>query len=142
MAEHKPKSLAASEAVKLVSHIVHARRTRSDFFAPEIFSDPAWDMLLVLFLAKVRGEGMAPYHLAEAVGSTLSAGVRWINILERAGLLQSRRDPLGGEAKTVELAPRGWSAMVQWAQRWIESYPDKDSERVTDLLNRIHDGKI
>lgn len=142
MAEHKPKSLAASETVKLVSQIVHARRTRCDFFAPEIFSDPAWDMLLVLFQAKVQGEVMAPYHLAQAAGSPLSASLRWIDILERAGLVHSTCDPSSREIKTVELASRGWSAMIQWSQRWIESCPDNDSERVTDLLNRIHDGKV
>ncbi len=142
MAEHKPKSLAASETVKLISHIVHARRTRSDFFAPEIFSDSAWDMLLVLFLAKVQGELMAPYHLAQAAGSSLSASLRWIDILERGGLVHSMRDPHGGEIKTVELASPGWSAMIQWSQRWIESFPDKGGERVTELLNRIHDGRL
>ena len=140
MAEHK--SLAASETVELVSQIVHARRTRSDFFAPEIFSDPAWDMLLVLFLGKVQGEVMTPYHFAQAVASPVSASFRWIDILERAGLVHSTRDPSSMEIKTVELASRGWSAIIQWSQRWFESCPDNGSERVSDLLNRIHDGKI
>jgi hypothetical protein len=142
MAEHTPKFHAPSEAVKLVSHVVHARRTRTDFFAPEIFSDPAWDILLVLFLAKVRGEGMTTDQLAEAAGSSLSSSVRWIEILERTGLVHARCDRSGGGVKTVELAPRGWSAMVQWAQRWVESFPDKGGEPVTDLLSRMHDGKL
>lgn len=142
MAEHISKFHAPSEAIKLVSHVVHARRTRSDFFAPEIFSDPAWDILLVLFLAKVRGDGMTTNQLAKAAGASLSASVRWVDVLERTGLVQQKCDPLGGEAQMVELSPRGWSAMVQWAQRWIESFPDNGGERVTDLLNRIHNGKL
>jgi hypothetical protein len=141
MAEHISKFHAPCEAAKLISQVVHARRARADFFAPEIFYDPAWDILLVLFLAKVRGGGMSPGQLANAAGSSLSASVRWIEILERTGLVQ-RCDPPGGGAKTVELAPRGWSAMVQWAQRWIESCPDKTGERVMDLLDRIRDGKV
>ena len=142
MAEHISKFLATPEAVQLVSHVVHARRTRSDFFAPEIFSDPAWDILLVLFLAKVRGEGMTLDQLAKAAGSSISASVRWIHIMDRAGLVQWRCDPSGGENKMVELATRGWSAMVQWAQRWIESFPDKGEEPVLDLLSRMHAGKL
>jgi DNA-binding MarR family transcriptional regulator len=142
MAEHRPKLLATFEAVKLVSQILHARRTRSDFFAPKIFSDPAWDMLLVLFLAKVRGEGMPRDQLAKAASSPLSTSDRWIDVLERDGLLQLRRDPSDPETEMVELAPKGWSAMLQWAQRWFESCPENGSERTTELLNRIYDDKI
>ena len=141
MAEHRPISLATSEAVKVVSQIIYARRTRSDFFAPEIFSDPAWDMLLVLFLAKARGEGMAPDQLAKAAASPLGASARWIGILKRNGLVQPGRVQADGITRMIELAPRGWSAMLQWAQRWIESYPDNGNGRVTELLNRIYDGK-
>lgn len=99
-------------------------------------------MLLVLFLAKVRGEGMPRDQLAKAASSPLSTSDRWIDVLERDGLLQLRRDSSDAETEMVELTPRGWSAMLQWAQRWIESCPENGSEPITELLNRIYDDKL
>lgn len=66
--------------------ILRVRRRRSELFGCELFSDPAWDILLELFAAELGGRAMTLDDLPPvAPKSTLA---RWVSTLEERGLIR------------------------------------------------------
>jgi hypothetical protein len=82
------RSSRAGEAAEAIARIISARRARTGLFRPGLFSDPAWDMLLVLLLAKAREQLITVLGLAEATATPISTAIRWIDVLERDGWLR------------------------------------------------------
>jgi DNA-binding MarR family transcriptional regulator len=140
MAEHYLHPFTPADAEKAVLQIILARRMRSSVLAPELFSEPAWDFLLILFLARLRRQRMTMRRLARAAGSSETMAARWLDVLDRQGLLR-RRTAAHGDERTafVELSPGGSRAMQGWLERWIESRSEAATDkRVVDLLGRLH----
>lgn len=139
MAEHRLHPYAPADAEKAILDIILARRMRASVLAPDLFSDPAWDLLLILFLARLRRQRMTTGQLTRETGVSPRTADRWLDALDRHGLLRRRRDPAGDMRNAlVELSPGGASAMQQWLEAWIESQSNAGSDnRVIDLLTRL-----
>lgn len=135
MAELNFRPLAAADALTAVSRIIEARRVRESLFGPGLFSEPAWDMLLALFLAELRQQRVAAPDLARMISASLTVALRWMDVLEREGLVRRHPDQM----TFVALSARGATTMHSWLARSIELHERSDSgERVLDLLSRIH----
>lgn len=75
-----------------IAWILEIRRERSRVFGDDLFSDPAWDILLELFAARLAERRMTLGDLASvAPQSTLA---RWVAALEERGLVELMVDPL------------------------------------------------
>ena len=87
------------------------RRRRSKYFAPELFSDPAWDMLLELYAAELEQRRISTTGLSYAAGVPLTTGLRWIDVFIREGLIAKRCDPLDRRRVYIGLSANGVAAM-------------------------------
>ena len=69
------------------------RRRRDGLFPPDLFGEPAWDMLLDLYVAasERRPISVSSACLAAAVPPTTA--LRYIATLERSGLIEREADP-------------------------------------------------
>lgn len=114
MPEHRPNCQV--QAAEIVSQIICARSYRAKHFGPALFSDPAWDMLLVLFVASVREQMVTARELAKATATPTPTAIRWIDVLERDGLLQRNADPARAGYDDVRLSVRGRAAIYQWLE--------------------------
>jgi DNA-binding MarR family transcriptional regulator len=96
---------APGVSAKRVLSAIKARRLRTQYFAEDLFADPAWDMMLHLFHAELlfRPVTVTRLSLASAVPNTTA--IRWINTLVEKGLMIRRADPLDGRRVFVELTP-------------------------------------
>jgi hypothetical protein len=83
------------------------RAMRSSFFDPDFFCDPAWDMLLDLFLQHSLGRRICVSSLCIASGAPSSTALRWIRALEEADLVERSRDPTDGRRVFVRLTAAG-----------------------------------
>ena len=137
MTEHQSSPLAAAEVDAAVTRLIQARRARTDYFSPDLFSDPAWDILLILFQAKLRGEGLTPSALGDAISKPRSTADRWTKVLEQKGLVQ-RKGATCAAVATVELSARATSALGQWFELWPVGHGGSPGSPVTDLLGRIY----
>jgi DNA-binding MarR family transcriptional regulator len=101
--------------------MMKARARRSQYFRESLFSDPAWDILLDLFIAAADGgrRTVSTVGLAGNVPSTTA--LRWINALEREGLVAREPDPRDARRVFLDLTEAGISAM--------RSYFDSIQER-------------
>jgi len=80
----------------LVRAILQARLERSSCFPGDLFSDPAWDMLLELYAAELGQVRVSVTSLCIASNAPPSTAFRWISALERQNLIERRPDPLDG----------------------------------------------
>ncbi|HEX8533214.1 MAG TPA: MarR family transcriptional regulator [Allosphingosinicella sp.] len=98
----------AGEAVDAgaVRAIIRARRLRDQYFGPDLFADPAWDILLDLYAAHLEQQRVAVSSLCIAAAVPATTALRWIKTLTDVGLLVRAADPQDGRRVYIELAPQ------------------------------------
>ena len=94
---------------------IRARRMRSQFFAGELFADPAWDMLLDLFAAALGQQRVSVSSLCIAASVPPTTALRWISALHVAGLFERQADPSDRRRAYVALSPDGLKGMHAYA---------------------------
>lgn len=100
---------AAAQRV-LLRRYIEARRARAMLFGPNLFSDPAWDLLLLLFQAEMDGATITLEQLSETMRLSMNVTLGQVNVMERRGLLvfaDNRR-------RTIRLTPLAIDAMSSW----------------------------
>jgi DNA-binding MarR family transcriptional regulator len=100
-----------SAEAKWVRDLLRARVARSEFFGDRLFADPAWDMLLELYAAELTQQRISISSLGSAPGIPLTTALRWINALEKDGLITRQADPLDGRRFFVALSQKGSQAI-------------------------------
>lgn len=91
------------------------RRRRDKIFNSEtLFGEPAWDILLDLFIAAKEQRRVS--IMSACIGSAVppTTGLRWVTILEREGLVRRDSDPSDARRTFVGLTVRGYTAMVEY----------------------------
>lgn len=107
----------ASEVSKLgdvATAILHARRRRTQLFGRHLFVEPAWDMLLKLFVAHVRRAHVHSTSLCAAAEVPVPTGLRWIEKLEARGLVSRASTPKDGRITLVALTDDGFRLMREY----------------------------
>lgn len=94
-----------------VQQILETRRLRETCFGAEFFSDPAWDILLQLYAAKLGSRTISVSWLAGNAGVPWSTGMRSLNLLYRSGWIVRKQDRSDRRRVLVKLSDRGWSKM-------------------------------
>lgn len=87
-----------------IRSIIRARRLRDSFFRSDLFSDPAWDMLLDLMAARVDRQRVAVSSLCIAAAVPPTTALRWIKGLCDQGLFVRIADPEDGRRVFIELS--------------------------------------
>jgi DNA-binding MarR family transcriptional regulator len=103
-----------------VRSIIRLRRLREQYFASELFADPAWDMLLDLMAARLDNQHVAVSSLCIAAAVPATTALRWIKMLTDHGLFVRTADPQDGRRVFIELSDQAaaqLSAYLRAAQR-------------------------
>lgn len=80
----------------MIRKILEARLARASAFPGDLFSDPAWDMLLDLYAAQLDQVRVSVTSLCIASNAPASTALRWISALEHRNLIERTPDPLDG----------------------------------------------
>jgi DNA-binding MarR family transcriptional regulator len=86
---------------------LEARRGRVGYFSPAMFGEPAWDLLLSLYVTQADAPAPAVSSLAKAAGIAITTAFRWIDYLEEKRLIERQRSSDDGRALTVALSDYG-----------------------------------
>lgn len=100
-----PRATASADA-PLVRAFLRLRQLRGHFFMPELFADPAWDILLDLAAARIEGRLVAVSSLCIAAAVPATTALRWITQMTEQGLLVRRPDPTDGRRVFIGLSDR------------------------------------
>jgi len=101
-------------AATLARGYLAARRRRAELFSPGLFADPAWDMMLDLFAARIEGKRVSVSSACIASGVATSTALRWLAELERLGLVVRCRDELDRRRTFVEIDGRAVDTIRRW----------------------------
>ncbi len=106
-----PVEIGAAE----IRSVIRARRMRAQFFADELFADPAWDMLLDLFAAQLERRQVSVSSLCIAAAVPPTTALRWIGTLHEAGLFERQADPSDRRRAYIGLSAKGLDGMRNYA---------------------------
>jgi len=97
---------ADTPAVALARFIYRLRRCRQELFGGALFSEPAWDILLELYVAGHEGRRISVSGACEAAAVPQTTGLRWLNQLEAQNMVTKRTDPRDARRAHVRLTPQ------------------------------------
>ena len=84
---HIERTTAHERMTLRALRMIEERRRRNTVFGAEYFGEPAWDLLLELFVSHQRGERVAQKVVALGAQLPSSTMSRYIAILEQAGMV-------------------------------------------------------
>lgn len=99
-----------------VRSIIRARRRRDEIFGKkkELFSDPAWDMLLDLYLSRLERRRVAVSSLCIAASVPSTTALRWIKTMCDHGLFVRSADPEDGRRFFIHLSEEAAEKMDEF----------------------------
>jgi hypothetical protein len=91
------------------------RRRRADIFGDEtLFGEPAWDILLDLFVAGEKGKRVAVTSACIGSGVPSTTALRWLNVLELRGLVEREDDNSDARRSFVRLTAKARALMATY----------------------------
>lgn len=96
---------------QMVRQIIANRQARARFFAPELFGDPAWDMLLDLTAAHGEGARVSVTSLCIAAGVPATTALRWLTQMVESGIFVRVPDPADRRRAFIALSEKAIAAM-------------------------------
>lgn len=116
------------------------RRRRSKYFDVDLFGEPAWDMLLDLFVAWAVERRLSVTALCYGSGSSQTTALRWLGVLESKGLVGRSADKFDKRRVWVMLTKQGDLAVRSYLLgRAKRKYGDQiTSGLVTRRTKQVH----
>jgi DNA-binding MarR family transcriptional regulator len=81
----------ARTPVELARRILTGHRIRADYFPQSIFRDPAWNVLLDLYVADSMGQRVTVTSACASAGVPLTTALRSLSSLEACELIKRQR---------------------------------------------------
>jgi DNA-binding MarR family transcriptional regulator len=83
------------------------RRRRDTLFGRDLFGEPAWDILLDLYVAEQAGRALALSTVGALAGVPQTTAFRWMSQLQERGYIVRRADPNDARRGFIHLSPTG-----------------------------------
>jgi len=93
------------------------RRQRARHFDESLFGEPAWDLLLDLFIQSERGTTVSVSSACVAAAVPTTTALRWISTLMSKGLVDRTTDQQDGRRSLIKLSQRGRQMMIGFLER-------------------------
>jgi len=107
-----------SSESRLARRLLAARRQREQIFDGCLFGEPAWDILLDLFVAHDEQVNVSVSSLCIAAAVPTSTALRWITTMTAQGILVRRQDPRDARRVWIALVPHVVAKMRSLLQSW------------------------
>lgn len=120
IADQARESLAAPPVARKNDYLralISARTDRDATFKSDLFSDPAWEMLLDLAFAEATGRIISVTSLCIASGAPTTTALRRIEDLVATGLIEREPDTADRRRILVHLTPAGRERMDAYISR-------------------------
>jgi predicted transcriptional regulator len=97
------------------------RRRRTTIFERSMFGEPAWDMLLALYILDVSGQRQTTGALMQFSGAPVTTARRWLDYLVENGLALRSHHPTDQRIMFVSLTEKGRSALDLYYSETVET---------------------
>lgn len=96
---------------RLVRALLRLRRGRDQIFEPDLFGEPAWDILLELYASGLAGRRECVSGLSAVSGVPPTTALRWIVALEERGWIRRTPDRFDKRRSNVSLTERAEASL-------------------------------
>jgi hypothetical protein len=100
--------------------IIANRRSRSEQLPAELFSEPAWDILLDLFIARMEQQQISISSACLASPVPTTTALRWLEVIQNLGLVERYPSPDDKRVTYVQLSSSGHSALRRYLSEVCE----------------------
>lgn len=108
-----PIAVADTQSLtKLAVEMKKAREVRAQVFDPELFGEPAWDMMLALFIAHGEQYRLKVSDLTFESNVPSTTALRWMKTLFDQGLARKVSNPRDSRSSFVEFTELGLAQMT------------------------------
>lgn len=105
-------------------HTYARRRTRASIFDNgDIFGEPAWDILLDLYIAHAEKKPVSVSSACIGSAAPPTTGLRWLGVLADIGLVMREHDKEDQRRVLVRLTERGVAAMDEYFANALNAAP-------------------
>lgn len=102
-------------ALAMARHAYWLRRQRTQIFGSgDLFGEPAWDILLDLYIAHAEGKPVSVSSACIGSASPATTGLRWLSVLADHDLIAREADRQDQRRIMVTLTRRGIAAMERF----------------------------
>lgn len=100
--------------IAFARNTIRARRIRKGLLPGDMFGEPAWDMLLTLYVGSRSGARQTVSNLSRSSGSSPTTALRWIDYLEGQAFVARRASPTDRRITYVDLTDAGRNAVEDY----------------------------
>ena len=101
----------------MVKRLYEERRERDRCFPPGLFGEPAWDLILALFVARHESRSLTIRDACAAARAPKTTGRRLLARLQEAGLIEVRRAEGPRKGLRVGLTQEGCDRLADYLTR-------------------------
>lgn len=94
-------------------HLYQLRRIRERKLSNDIFGEPAWDMLLDLFIADQEGRRLQVTSVCIGAAVPCTTALRWLGVLQYHHLIEREDDPGDARRTYITLSAHGRQRMTE-----------------------------
>jgi DNA-binding MarR family transcriptional regulator len=120
--EHPPELDEVGVSEETVIWLIKARRERARYLCPELFAEPAWDILLDLLRAEIARQRVSVSSLCIASGVPATTALRYINTMTEQEIIVRRRDPRDGRRVFIELTSKVSGALRRYFAEVVQAH--------------------
>lgn len=96
------------------------RRKRAKWLPEDLFGEPAWDILLELFVMRLQGNPVRVKNVCIASGVPATTALGWINVLEGKGMISSSADACDHRVRWIWLEDVAFEMLFKMLADQIE----------------------
>jgi hypothetical protein len=113
---NRPRTQRSAHAyLALARRAYGLRRKRETIFGnPDLFGEPAWDILLDLYIAQSEGKPVSVSSACIGSAAPATTGLRWLGVLADQGLVVRENDAEDHRRVLVRLTQAGRAAMERF----------------------------
>jgi hypothetical protein len=128
---HSINGPSAEAMLRTAIKIYKFRQRRAKLFPGEIFGEPAWDIILDLFIARLNGRKIS--ITSACIGSNVpsTTALRWIQLLGDYGILERTQNDFDRRGSFLKLSDAATRAMFELFERKL----DWGGESTLDLFS-------
>lgn len=130
----KAASIDVDVTVQFALELKAARRTRYKYLDSKYLGEPAWDVLLDLYVAKATNRSISVSSACIASGAPATTGLRWLKLLEEGGMIERKAARLDRRSTNVSLTEHANSVIRNYL---LATYPSETTETARGDSSRI-----
>ncbi len=116
-AKDGPRKVPAHDLTALAEKMYQVRRRREALmtarFGGDIFSDPAWDIILDLYIHNSRNQDVSVTSVCAASMVPITTALRYVTVLSERGLIERTKNPKDGRSYLLRLSAAGLQAIEE-----------------------------